>query len=355
MSAISGPGESSPFEPSALRHSDLPGWQRLFAPGRLTLGLFFPLEAYTGDTPTMAGQVELARRAEDAGFGSLFVRDILLRDPDFGDVGQIYDPWTYLGFIAGQTDEIALGTGSLVLSSYHPLHLAKSAASIDRLSGGRFVMGVASGDRPREYAAFGQQVLDRSAIFRETLRVMRHAHATSFRPTRWEGGALMGGDVVPKPLAAEVPVLVTGTSQQNFSWIAEHAHGWLTYPRPLRDQRYTVDRWREAVRAAAGDSDDVPFKPFAQSLPVDLDSDPDAPPIPMKFGWRLGRNALLELLGSLESIGVNHVVMGLKPSRRPAGEVIDEIAEHVLPRFPSLSGAAGPPDGTARGDAVNIA
>ncbi|WP_333617662.1 LLM class oxidoreductase [Dietzia sp.] len=321
------------FEPSGRRHSDLPGWRRIFAPGRLTLGLFFPIEAYSGDTPSMTGQVELARAAEDGGFGSLFVRDIPLRDPDFGDVGQVYDPWTYLGYIAGQTRNIALGTGSLVVPFQNPLLLAKSAASIDRLSGGRFVMGVASGDRPREFAGFGQQTEDRGAIFREHVRVMRHAHATSFRPTRWPGGALMGGDVVPKPLAAEIPLLVTGTSQQDFSWIAKNAHGWLTYPRGLREQRFKIELWREAVREHAPEAGE---KPFAQSLPLDLLADPDAPPVPMRFGWRLGRNRLIELLGTLQSIGVGHVILGLKPSSRPADEVLAELAEHVLPHFPSL-------------------
>ncbi|ANI93012.1 Alkanal monooxygenase beta chain [Dietzia timorensis] len=325
--------QQSPFEPSVRSHTELPGWRRVFAQGSMTLGLFFPIESYRGDTPRMEHQVERAQAAERAGFAGLYVRDILLRDPDFGDVGQIFDPWTYLAFIAGQTSEIAIGSGSIVAPFYHPLILAKQAASIDRLSGGRFIMGAASGDRQREFAAFGQQVQDRGAIFRETIEVMRHAHATSFRPTGWSGGALMGGDVVPKPLAAEIPLLITGTSQQAFDWIARNGHGWLTYPRALREQKFKVAQWREAVRRHAGE--DV-FKPFAQSLPVDLLDDPGAPATPMKFGFSLGRNKLLELLGSLSSIGVNHVILGLKAGRRPASDVLEELAEHVVPRFPAL-------------------
>lgn len=308
----------------------------------MTLGLFFPLESYRGDMPLMEHQVERAQAAEKAGFGGLYVRDILLRDPDFGDVGQIYDPWTYLAFIAGQTSEIAIGSGSIVAPFYHPLILAKQAASIDRLSGGRFLMGVASGDRQREFSAFGQQVQDRGALFRETIEVMRHAHATSFRPARWSGGALMGGDLVPKPLAAEIPLLVTGTSQQDFDWIARHGHGWLTYPRALREQKFKVSQWREAVRRNVGDE---AFKPFAQSLPVDLLDNPSAPATPMKFGFSLGREKLLELLGSLRSIGVNHVILGLKPGRRPAEDVLAELAEYVVPSFPALAHKQVPGDG----------
>jgi len=56
----------------------------------------------------------------------------------------------------------------------------------------------------------------------------------------------------------------------------------------------------------------------------------------MKFGFSLGRNKLIELLGSLHSIGVNHVIIGLKAGRRPASDVLEELGEHVVPRFPAL-------------------
>jgi luciferase-type oxidoreductase len=97
----------------------------------------------------------LARRAEELGFAALWFRDVPLRDPNFGDIGQVYDPWVYLGWIAAQTRTIALATGSIVLPLRHPLHTAKAAASIDQLTRGRFVLGVASGDRPIEFPAFG--------------------------------------------------------------------------------------------------------------------------------------------------------------------------------------------------------
>jgi luciferase-type oxidoreductase len=115
--------------------ADCVGFRRMFAPGRLTVGVFFPIEAFSGDEPTMRGQERLARHAEDLGFAALWFRDVPLRDPNFGDVGQVYDPWVYLGWIAAQTSAIALATGSIVLPLRHPLHTAKAAASVDRLSG----------------------------------------------------------------------------------------------------------------------------------------------------------------------------------------------------------------------------
>ena len=89
-------------------------FQRMFKPGRLTFGVFFPIEAFSGDRPTMIDQVPLARRAEELGFAALWFRDVPLRDPTFGDVGQIFDPWVYLGFIAAQTERVALAVHAVL-------------------------------------------------------------------------------------------------------------------------------------------------------------------------------------------------------------------------------------------------
>src|SRR5512143_3727144 len=139
----------------ALAATDLPGFRRVFQPDRLTLGLLFPIESFAGDTPGMQDQEELAVTADEQGFAALWVRDVPLRVSSFGDTGQVFDPWVYLAWIAARTRNIALGSAAIVLPVRHPLHTAKAAASLDRLSGGRLLLGIASGDRPEEFGAFG--------------------------------------------------------------------------------------------------------------------------------------------------------------------------------------------------------
>lgn len=319
------------FTLSDAGYRTLPGYKRTFQPGHMTLGLFFPIEAFEGDIPRMQNQVQLARQAEDAGFAALWVRDVPLRDPSFGDVGQIFDPWVYLGYITGQTTNIALGTGAIVVPIRHPLHLAKAAASIDQLSGGRLLLGVATGDRPVEFPAFGVDADSRGEQFREYLDVYRQALGQSFKPVTWSKGVLSGADLVPKPLASEIPLLITGSSRQSVEWIATNSHGWITYPRRVDIQQRFVESWQEAVRTACGP--DV-FKPFSQSLFIDLLDDPVAIPQPIHLGFRLGRNALINLLKMHKAIGVNHIMLNLKYGRREAGDVIAELAEHVMPHFP---------------------
>lgn len=309
--------------------SDSAGFRRMFAPDRLSLGLFFPIEAFAGDEPSMRDQSRLARRAEELGFAALWTRDVPLRDPNFGDLGQVYDPWVWLGWIAAHTSTIALATGSIILPLRHPLHTAKASASVDQLTGGRFVLGVASGDRPVEFPAFGVDWHQRDVLFRENLAVIRKVLMEEFPSVQSSYGTLMGNaDLVPKPVA-RLPILITGSSRQTFEWIAANADGWITYPRDLARQAELVAKWRAAVEAVSPGT----FKPFAQSLYIDLADAPAEPPRPIHLGFRSGRDFLLDFLNELSGAGVNHVILNLKYGRRAAGEVLEEIGREVLPRL----------------------
>ena len=318
------------------------GFQRMFADRQLSLGLFFPIEAYKGSIPSMDNQVTLAKRAEALGFAALWVRDVPLYDPSFGDVGQIYDPWVYLGYIAAHTSEIALATGSIIFSQRHPIHLAKSAASVDRLSGGRLVMGIASGDRPIEFPAFGIDRETRGERFRQTFHDFKRVLEESFPAIKSPLTQLEGGDVLPKPVGDRIPLLVTGHSRQSPEWIAEHADGWLYYPRHPQMQARIIEDWRELTQRLAPGA----FKPYAQSLYLDLADNPKAPATPIHLGYRIGRERLIDLLHHLQEMGVNHLAFNLKYGQRPASEVLEELGQDVLPHFqiqtaqqPELCGA----------------
>jgi luciferase-type oxidoreductase len=306
-----------------------PGFRRMFAPGRLTLGVFFPIESYEGDQPRMKHQEARAQRAEALGYSALWFRDVPLRDPYFGDVGQCYHPWVYMGWIAAHTRSVALATGSVVLPLRHPVHTAKAAASLDRLTNARLVMGVASGDRQVEFPAFNVPYENRGELFRENFGVVRQVLQESFPRIASRYGRLEGNaDLVPKPVGW-LPMLVTGYSRQSIDWIAENADGWITYPRALAQQAEIAERWRSAVAAAAQDA----FKPLAQSLYIDLTDGADQQPSPIHLGFRSGRKFLLRFLEALRSAGIHHVILNFKYSKRDAGEVLEEVGTEILPKL----------------------
>jgi luciferase-type oxidoreductase len=322
------------------------GYRQIFGRSRLTLGVLFPIEAFQGDRPTMQGQVELAQFAESTDFDALWFRDVPLRDPSFGDIGQVYDSFVYLGYIAAQTRRITLGTAAIILPLRHPLHSAKAAASVDQLSGGRLVLGVASGDRPGEFPAFGVPLAQRAELFRDNLAVFRRALTESFPAVQGRYGEMRGVDLVPKPVAHGIPVLVTGHSGQTLDWIAEQSDGWLMYPRPPEVQAQLVAEWRRAQARVRPGAD----LPFAQSLYIDLLPTADAPATAIHLGYRLGRHALIRLLGQLHEGGVAHVTFNLKYGHRPAQDVMRELAAEVLPAVHELTAAAA-----ARGPASELA
>ena len=305
------------------------GFEKMFMKNRLTIGIFFPIEAYKGSIPTMQFQIELAQKAESLGFTALWFRDVPLYEPSFGDVGQIFDPWVYLGYVATQTQNIALATGSIIFPLRHPLHTAKAAASVDHLSNGRLVLGIASGDRPVEFPAFGVKFSDRGEIFRESLAYFRQSLEETFPVITSSLGHLQGGDLIPKPFAGYIPILVTGKSQQSLDWIAAASDGWLSYPRNRFQQAQIVAEWHRLAKVHAPSK----FKPFAQSLYIDLDDDPKCPATPIHLGYRLGRNYLVEHLQCLQDMGVNHVALNLKYSKRAASEVLEEVGQEVIPYF----------------------
>lgn len=302
-----------------------PGFDAMFAPGETTLGLMFPMAPLTDGVADMRGQRELAARADALGFAALWSRDVPLFDPAFGDAGQVYDPWVWMGQVAAVTRRIALSAAGIVLPLRHPLHVAKAAASVDAVSGARFVMGLASGDRAVEYPAFGRDHATRGDAYRAGVATIRSTSERRY-PDR-----LAGLDLLPKPPAGTLPLLAVGSARQSVQWIAEHMDGWITYPRDIADQRARIDLWRSATAARAPGL----FRPFAQSLFIDLTDDPKTPKSEIFLGFRLGRDALIDHLSRLRELGANHVTFNLRHATRPAAEVIEELGAEVLPHFPT--------------------
>lgn len=310
------------------------GYNSVFRPGRLSVGLVIPLEAYaTGPVPTMADHITRVQLAEELGFSAVWLRDVPFNVPSFGDAGQLFDPFVYLGLLAGQTKEIALGVASIVLPLRHPAHVAKAAASADALSGGRLILGVASGDRPDEYPAMALPFHDRGERFRESYTYIRNMQRDFPNFDNAYGTPDGRIDMLPKPVAGKLPLLITGGSQQAPDWIARHGDGWMIYPRAGAMQAKTINDWRAQMKAEGVDD-----KPVMEPLYIDLVADPTWPPEPIHLGLRLGIDHLQAYLKSRQEIGVNHVALNLRFNQMDIETTLKTLAESILPEF-NASGA----------------
>lgn len=146
--------------------------------------------------------VEWARRAEDRGFAGLATIDRV--------VYPNYDSLATLAAAAGATSRIGLMTNILLGPVYPAALLAKTAVTIDQVSGGRFTLGVAPGSRPDDYVAVAQDFSARGKDFDTELEALH---------SMWRGEPLEDGGLAmtPAPVRDErVPVLIGGTSDASF-------------------------------------------------------------------------------------------------------------------------------------------
>lgn len=305
------------------------GYNTVFRPGRLSLGLVAPLEAYAdGPVPCMTRHLERVQLAEELGFSAIWLRDVPFNVPSFGDAGQIYDPFVYLGLLAGQTQRIALGVASIVLPLRHPAHVAKAVASADVLSGGRVILGVASGDRPDEYPALNMPYAERGAKFRASYEYIRRMQEDAPAFDNAFGNPGNGLDMLPKPAAGKLPMLITGGSQQDPDWIARNGDGWMIYPRDPVIQSQIIHDWQARVEET-----DRPAQPVMQPLYIDLTDNPGTQPQPIHLGFRLGVRHLRAYLKSLQEIGVNHVALNLRFNQANIEATLNCLADELLQDF----------------------
>ncbi|MBB2169715.1 TIGR03571 family LLM class oxidoreductase [Gluconacetobacter aggeris] len=320
---------------------------RIRIPGRLTLGIELPLDndwspdgearriadSRPRGVPDLRHYPDLVRQIDRSGFAAIWMRDVPVFDSvRMGDAGSVYDVFTNLGFLAGITTNVALGTAAVVLPIRHPMMIAKAAASADALSSGRLILGVASGDRPVEYPLLGLDFERRGDAFREAVAYMRAA---------WTDGGLPVGpgrrdpalDLLPRPAQATIPLIAAGRAQQSEAWLGANMDGQFVYPGDLARMARDAGQWR-AVSS--------PGAPFVSAFHLDLSDRPDEAPTPFRFGGRMGRNVFLAHLAALERIGVDHLAVLLRRSRRPVAEVVDELAREVLPALRTRQSAMEP-------------
>src|SRR5262245_29270325 len=120
--------------------------------------------------------IELASRAEALGFASVWVHDHVFNAGHvFTRIGRkpYYEPLTLLSYIAARTQRVGLGTSVLVLPYHNPIRLAKTAATLDVLSGGRLTLGVGVGGVEPESDAMGSPYAERGAITDEAIAIMK--------------------------------------------------------------------------------------------------------------------------------------------------------------------------------------
>lgn len=143
---------------------------------------------------------------------------------------QTLDPFVGLGFVAAATTRLRLLTHLSVAPYRNPFLLAKSAATVDKLSGGRMVLGIGVGYHKAEFFALGVDLAERNALFDEALDVLP-SH-WSGEPFSYEGRHFSARDVQarPRPVQDRIPIWIGGNARISRRRAAERGQGWMPMP-----------------------------------------------------------------------------------------------------------------------------
>lgn len=140
------------------------------------------------------------------------------------------DPMLGLSFIAAQTRRITLATGILLLPEHNPLIIAKQAATLDVLSGGRFTLGVGVGWSAEEFEALGVPFARRGARTTEYINAMRRAWASDVASFFGEFVRFDAVRLYPKPVRGrKVPIIIGGTTDAALRRVATIGDGWYGF------------------------------------------------------------------------------------------------------------------------------
>lgn len=174
------------------------------------------------ETATVADLAAVAETADELGLDHLTCSEHVAVPAEVAAArGATYwDPLATLSFLAARTTRIRLATSVLVLGYHHPLALAKRYGTLDRLSGGRVVLGVGVGSLEEEFALLGADWDGRGARADESLRALRVA---------WGRPEVDGLVVEPHATSTQVPVWVGGRTARSLRRAVELGDGWMPF------------------------------------------------------------------------------------------------------------------------------
>jgi probable F420-dependent oxidoreductase len=181
---------------------------------------------------THEAMVEVAQAAEAAGFHSALVTDHPVPTGRWLDAGGHYaqDPFVMLTFVAAVTRRLRLQTGILVLPYRNPFVTARSVATLDVFSGGRFSLGVGVGYLKGEYKALGVDFDGRHDLMDEYIRALKAAWTQDEFTFAGTGYEAMGNRILPRPLQQpHPPILIGGNAKRAIRRAVELGDAWNPY------------------------------------------------------------------------------------------------------------------------------
>jgi probable F420-dependent oxidoreductase len=218
--------------------------------------------------------IELASRAEALGFASVWVHDHVFNAGHvLRRIGHrpYYEPLTLLSYVAARTERVGLGTSVLVLPYHNAIRLAKTAATLDVLSGGRLILGVGVGAVPPESEAMGSPYAERGAITDEAIAVMKALWLQENPSFAGKYSRFSGMPFSPKPVQQpHIPVWIGGNSRAAIRRAVRLGNGWHPLAVSPATLRASIRDLHQEAQAAGREISELPV---SLSIPLGPSTD----------------------------------------------------------------------------------
>ena len=225
----------------------------------MKLGVVFP-QTEIGNDP--GAIIEYAQAAEDMGYNHVIAFDHVLGanaesrpgwSGAYRHTDAFHEPFVLYGFLAGHTTTLELVTAVIILPQRQTALVAKQAAAVDVLSGGRLRLGIGVGWNPVEYEALGENFHDRGRRSEEQIDLMRQLWTNDLITYEGRWHKVTDAGLNPLPVQRPIPVWFGGAAPQTLRRVATMGDGWFPLFRPDDRGRELVESMREQAQAAGRD------------------------------------------------------------------------------------------------------
>jgi probable F420-dependent oxidoreductase len=239
-----------------------------------------------------------------------------------------YEPLTLLSFVAARTERVRLGTSVLVLPYHNPIRLAKTAATLDVLSGGRLILGVGVGSIEKEIQAMGSPFAERGAVTDEAIAVMRALWTEEDPSFDGKYSRLAGMKFSPKPLQKpSIPVVIGGVSRAAIRRAARLGDGWQPLGLSPEALGQGITLLREEALARGRDVSKIPVS-IAMSLGAAT---------PRRYALGKDSAEIVQNARAYAGLGVETLVISANTSDpSEARSAMEMLAREVLTAFPGV-------------------
>jgi len=222
-------------------------------------GVVFP-QTEIGKDPSAIR--DFAQAAEELGYHHLLAYDHVVGAnpasrpgwrPPYTYKDMFHEPFVLFGYLAGLTKRIELVTGVIILPQRQTVLVAKQAAALDVLSGGRLRLGIGIGWNPVEYEALGENFKNRGRRSEEQVEVMRKLWTQELVTFEGEWHKITDAGLNPLPIQRPIPIWFGGGHDQTLRRVARLGDGWFPLLGPDDKCRAMIEKIRAYTREAGRD------------------------------------------------------------------------------------------------------